>query len=1851
MKIGSYTADTRLFHSPKATIYYASKSNLRSKSGNKFILKLVQPNIEILGAEVAAQVKDNFLDAARVQETISRVSPHWAPIYESGSYGSWGGYYVTNYYKNTAQRLIDTKTEMTQSILYAIVNSIVKGLSQLKNKEGRAHGNLIPTNILVKVRGRSLKDVSSVVLTDPLPSKMVDKLNGESADLESIGELIYQLIFHESFRADIQKESSKWSVLGTKKDQWLDLCYDLLHTKSYTLEKFTTQLSSLRPKSKLHLWVASLALVFIAFLVGRILIPTPEQPPPFNRHAWHALCQEHSWFFSFNEQLREDWSNNRIKLWQQDPQLKKILNALKNVWENGINITPNQIAGTGGSFDYLARHPPESAKTEQAMRETKGALQIISLIVDTLDLEAIHGEDRKWIKVASDAFVRYPKWETLVSFEDFRDRVENRGWIELAHYIDELVLTVRKPSNSVHEGVNTIMDLRDPLHEVMNQLEALTRLLIPLSGSTDKVLAEVNRYINQELKEVSTFSELTDWLQVITGEDSPISKLVAFIDSKWHHINHKRFFEESIVHRDFTGDVSKSTYLSWLNEAMEYEVKPDPRIEAIKKFKETLRHIEDDILWLEARKSPRVSEFREKVDYLKTTIETRPNQDSVVVKDQTEIEVWERKLAEAVDDLRQKVQQEKPAYEAKPAVWLDEIRTLSFDVSNIIDSEWKVRRDYLLQDVTIDDLRDDFNKFLEFKDKAERITDLFTFIDQSLPKTLGEFSHADIAPRDWHQSFEWICMQERETVLKKSLLLVEWAEGIPNVSVKEFEANGAWVALRQGFVARCDDLTKLRLDCHTVESRLNEGYMLEEPFGIEGNRVTLAELHSQITNSRFYEIKEIKQALAQPIFSRISTLRAIENKKKAGLSQGDKWQLTEIALDEESPVVIALAAWRALDSLGLSNLVQDKNLITEMYENLDVMVMGIDDVTRKNLLHKFLNGQFLLYQYQIRVETLQEAVNKIEALYSGSSHELELERFSNQLSSYSEKMSKRYPSQISEDQLSQSFHGLNEVIDGLKQLAVGINNSAEIVVKLNSTLSGITSAKQGIEDYLNALGMIDKARMVGIAKNLEDLVSRVEQEKIERFSRNPRKGDITVFEQLHAEFTTIERELDLWRIIEDLRDQEVQTDIDFLNSEWQHWCSVKLDSLTSETVNNNKSMYYNEVRNIYNLKTFLEILAKNPELKKDLKDKIKNMRLPNENEFVTRIQEYKRALLSETIRKFFFNEAELVPDDVVDRFVSFRDRASSMIVDFNKIEKNLNAGYTLNEGISGSSISDLYGKWKNQQDVFPLLKDAFQGVVNRISALIAVVDIPGRALVAKIDEAPEVLMTAWSKLREDKNWPRDMAELKQEMEVRRSVEKLIQDTNFRDANPEQTKRYMEALTSGGPKVWLEFIERSKSREEVDFAIANRSQFKVVDSELPDWALYNVLLYQFKNKNIKDADNKTILELRDQLVSSLKALSGLANTPAIIEFQTKLNDLKTQSNEANIRDLGPGASGWDADIRQYPDKVVYSKTLNDKKRSLVFYLVDSTTDPTSEGAYVSASEVSLGFMADFIASHNLLENEDFVELFPPYSPYDDWRGPRVWERKRNGKKMTPGSQWLWRSPQMGGINFYPNELKVTRPHRGHPMQYISPVAALYVAKKLGCRFPTSKEWITARRDSGKQTLINLRGEKFEKQKNYILGLGASEPPLPDEGIFRPTTMKTTGNKSVVAPKASKHSDPALWFVPVTSESKDRFFHLIGNVAEYTLDFHNKAEREGDILVDDIRNILFSAKEKLGVIGGSALSPPELEIDTPYFIDLDEAEYGYSDVGFRLAFTALPPTLATRWKLLLAGQKVLPALKIK
>ena len=250
-----------------------------------------------------------------------------------------------------------------------------------------------------------------------------------------------------------------------------------------------------------------------------------------------------------------------------------------------------------------------------------------------------------------------------------------------------------------------------------------------------------------------------------------------------------------------------------------------------------------------------------------------------------------------------------------------------------------------------------------------------------------------------------------------------------------------------------------------------------------------------------------------------------------------------------------------------------------------------------------------------------------------------------------------------------------------------------------------------------------------------------------------------------------------------------------------------------------------------------------------------------------------------------------------------------------------------------------------------------------------------------------------------------------------------------------------------------------------------------------------------------------------------------------------------------------------------------------------------------------------------------------------------RGPRAWRIRRG--RVDKNLLWLAELP---GVKTYPAGLSVPRPTTLCPMQYVSPEAALYVARVLGCRLPSSTEWQAAYQPGGETNLRDTTS--WLKQRDYILNLQRrNKPSWPDTDVFLP--KDATAARGGTAQPVAGASDTRLWFSPVGSGGA--FQHLAGNVAELVYDapprFNEAFKEPGSLSSARLRCFLDEGAAHLKVIGGSALSPPELwngadkSFAGAWPADLARARRGYSDVGFRLAFTAPGDPVARRLKNLL------------
>jgi hypothetical protein len=219
------------------------------------------------------------------------------------------------------------------------------------------------------------------------------------------------------------------------------------------------------------------------------------------------------------------------------------------------------------------------------------------------------------------------------------------------------------------------------------------------------------------------------------------------------------------------------------------------------------------------------------------------------------------------------------------------------------------------------------------------------------------------------------------------------------------------------------------------------------------------------------------------------------------------------------------------------------------------------------------------------------------------------------------------------------------------------------------------------------------------------------------------------------------------------------------------------------------------------------------------------------------------------------------------------------------------------------------------------------------------------------------------------------------------------------------------------------------------------------------------------------------------------------------------------------------------------------------------------------------------------------------------------------------------------PQLGGM-----------PSDRHPIQYVSAQAALYYAAALGCRLPTATEWRQALAASGATAAKgdwNLRDQTWEAFRAYAAEQSIAFEHWPDRGSFPADPA--------APPSSLPGNDKVLLYRPAPSADQ-KFHDLVGNVAEFVLQEPDAFARWRDkkaVLerkewtAAEVKSFLSNTTDAVAVIGGSAVSAPQVPVDQP--LRADRADKGYSDVGLRPAFTAPTQSPAERLKWVLAGEE--------
>ncbi|MBI1189366.1 MAG: SUMF1/EgtB/PvdO family nonheme iron enzyme [Tepidisphaera sp.] len=509
---------------------------------------------------------------------------------------------------------------------------------------------------------------------------------------------------------------------------------------------------------------------------------------------------------------------------------------------------------------------------------------------------------------------------------------------------------------------------------------------------------------------------------------------------------------------------------------------------------------------------------------------------------------------------------------------------------------------------------------------------------------------------------------------------------------------------------------------------------------------------------------------------------------------------------------------------------------------------------------------------------------------------------------------------------------------------------------------------------------------------------------------------------------------------------------------------------------------------------------------------------------------------------------------------------------------------------------------------------------------------------ARADEtrlrAGEVL-GAWLRLAEI-GWPKTAADLPL---AGKTLADEVRKTLGRIADEKARGAAIARANDAAARMWSGFV-RAAGGDGAGIAAAVEAMpmFGVdqpaVDA-LPSWAKYNIARLKLE-RAVRLAEGQTGAARADAQAAAMNdfvgAVQGLdiAKSGAPAALLAAIEPLRSKGAQLDLSKLGPGSAGWKLTQSEDGLTATYSTSRGGNEHTVDFKRLAEGSG--GEVSFIATTEVSVGEFADIVGAAGRWE--EYRSLLPKSSEggIDPRLGPRAWywagETAQGIQPCKPGAGdssggWVRISSTMQQKPYYPDGMTVSPPAMDSPMQYVGPVPALLAARLVGCRFPSVEEWKRALAGDGPTPNPNLRDATWKKEYEHIKQFTGLSPQWPASGIFLPA-----GQAPISAPNdglpAVTTDDGVLWFRPVNEKTTTTFHDLIGNVSEYVSD--GALVLEGVAPTREAVEAALEKGEKLRVIGGSALSPQGQATNEPQPVNFPQSRRGYSDVGFRLAFSA-------------------------
>jgi len=489
----------------------------------------------------------------------------------------------------------------------------------------------------------------------------------------------------------------------------------------------------------------------------------------------------------------------------------------------------------------------------------------------------------------------------------------------------------------------------------------------------------------------------------------------------------------------------------------------------------------------------------------------------------------------------------------------------------------------------------------------------------------------------------------------------------------------------------------------------------------------------------------------------------------------------------------------------------------------------------------------------------------------------------------------------------------------------------------------------------------------------------------------------------------------------------------------------------------------------------------------------------------------------------------------------------------------------------------------------------------------------------------------------------------------------IEKASARIGDETRRRAFVAAAESAIWETWHKFMA-SRGGDRTDLLsgyaaaqTAGADRAKNETAKLPVWVRYNALVVRLQDAiSVNDAKEEDRRAAIGAFLNDATELgSGVTGAATVKEFVTKAQGALAQKAAADVAKFGPGAKGWAYKAGPDGAAVFTSPSKSPNPAALTFLPLKSGSD--GAGAYVCTTEASLGMFMDAVSSAGKWEDVLAVLAKTGSARSDTRKGPRSWVWNATGpatmllaRSEPPdlSAGWLTGIKDLKDQPYYAPDLlnAPAAPSLNSPMQYVSPHAAVMVAAWVGCRLPTSAEWKAAGDRATRK--VNRRDPTWKRQFDHVVrinGLGAGTQ-FPNLGLFSPANAAGS-TPDADGEAAVQEDDGLLWFSPSGGEGSGAGFeNLVGNVAEFVMEGNGESPPTTEpAAIDKWLNRGVNVR----VIGGSALSPKSIDPATAYAFVWTSSKVGYSDVGFRLAFS-VPSGVggaggegATDWKVLAAG----------